>query len=586
MTRLLFPIAAWAALAFAGAAMAQARPAAQTAGSQTSTALGQDTQPGTLDYKTATLKGIQVVRTTAGPKIEIKISPAVKPTVITLTGPDRLVFDFENTVSAFPHNRIVVNHDGVKAIRIGLRSGTPLVTRVVLDLESARSYELVMSKLAVSVSLGPPVAAPTSASNSGPMPAEAASAEQDSAAANQAIVSSAAGSSLPDNSAKDSQPAEPATPAHADPAPATAVTASANDAPAPLKAAPGAAEEPKSAAGPNEADSGAAAEPATPATSSPISSPENTTTEQAQAAAPAPEEPKDPAGRKQADSGAATQPAAPAVLEAQNSAQPASAPANPVGKQQADAPRSGNAFLSSSQAQSGEGTAPASSIQGAAPAAAQTRPEKQIVLAAADPASSSAASELTATTPTDSSLRTNAAAKPDMDPSLTQQKGVNPNEYLIGEQDQLTIVVWGEPALSGPVAVRPDGKITVPLVNEIKVAGLTPMQLQNLLAERLKPFINMPQVTVVVRQINSRNVYLIGQAGREGMFPINSSTTVLQLIAEAGGLRDFAKRKGIYVLRNVRGRQVRLPFNYDQVIRGVHSEQNIVLLPGDTVVVP
>ena len=160
------------------------------------------------------------------------------------------------------------------------------------------------------------------------------------------------------------------------------------------------------------------------------------------------------------------------------------------------------------------------------------------------------------------------------------------DQYVIGEQDVLAITVWKEPELSGVVVVRPDGIITVPLVNEVKVVGLTPEQLQALLTEKLKPFVNVPQVTVTVRQINSRNVYLIGQAAREGAFPINSSTTILQLIAQAGGLRDFAKRKGIYVIRKLGEKQIRYSFNYDDVIRGKNTKQNIVLQPGDLVVVP
>jgi polysaccharide export outer membrane protein len=162
----------------------------------------------------------------------------------------------------------------------------------------------------------------------------------------------------------------------------------------------------------------------------------------------------------------------------------------------------------------------------------------------------------------------------------------SPDEYVIGEQDVLAITVWKEPLLSGSVVVRPDGKITIPLINEMRVAGLTPTQLQAALIERLKPFINVPQVTVAVRQINSRNVYLIGEAARSGVFPINSSTTILQLVAQAGGLKDFAKRKDIYVLRNEQGKQVRYRFNYEDVIRGKNNQQNIVLQPGDTVVVP
>src|SRR5262249_34755210 len=120
----------------------------------------------------------------------------------------------------------------------------------------------------------------------------------------------------------------------------------------------------------------------------------------------------------------------------------------------------------------------------------------------------------------------------------------------------------------------------------LKVVGLTPLQLQSVLSEKLKPFITVPKVTVAVSEIRSRKVYLIGHTGREGPFMINSSTTILQLIAQAGGLKDFAKRKKIYILRGHGADQVRIPFNYDDVIKGKHPEQNVLLEPGDTIVVP
>lgn len=159
-------------------------------------------------------------------------------------------------------------------------------------------------------------------------------------------------------------------------------------------------------------------------------------------------------------------------------------------------------------------------------------------------------------------------------------------EYRIGEQDVLNITVWREPELSGAVMVRPDGMITLPLVNDVHAAGLTPDELKDLLTEKLRGFLNLPQVTVAVREINSRKVFIIGQVGHEGSFRINSTTTVLQIIAEAGGLREFANRKGIYVLRKENGTQTRLSFNYDKVIRGKDPKDNILLRPGDTVVVP
>lgn len=159
-------------------------------------------------------------------------------------------------------------------------------------------------------------------------------------------------------------------------------------------------------------------------------------------------------------------------------------------------------------------------------------------------------------------------------------------DYRIGEQDVLMVTVWREPELSGPVMVRPDGKITIPLVNEVAVVGMTPEQLQNMLTEKFHSFVTVPKVTVTVREINSRKVYVIGQVGKEGAYPINSTTTVLQIIAEAGGLREYANHKRIYVLRNNSGKQVRFPFNYDEVIKGRNYSQNILLLPGDTIVVP
>ena len=161
-----------------------------------------------------------------------------------------------------------------------------------------------------------------------------------------------------------------------------------------------------------------------------------------------------------------------------------------------------------------------------------------------------------------------------------------PADFVLGPEDVIAVLFWREPELSGDVMVRPDGKITVPLVGEVKVVGMTPIQLQSLLAEKLKPFVTLPQVTVAVSEIRSRKVYLIGHAAREGPFMINSSTTVLQIIAQAGGLKDFAKRKKIYILRQHGADHDRFAFNYDEVIKGQHVEQNILLQPGDMIVVP
>jgi polysaccharide export outer membrane protein len=146
--------------------------------------------------------------------------------------------------------------------------------------------------------------------------------------------------------------------------------------------------------------------------------------------------------------------------------------------------------------------------------------------------------------------------------------------------------MWKEHDLSGTVVVRPDGRITVPLVGEVKVVGMKPLQLQAQLEDQLKPFITVPKVSIAVNQINSRKVYLIGQVVKEGTFPINSSMTVLQVLAGAGGLRDFAKRKKIYILRKHGEEEIRFPFDYEAAIRGRNREENIRVEPGDTIVVP
>jgi polysaccharide biosynthesis/export protein len=179
------------------------------------------------------------------------------------------------------------------------------------------------------------------------------------------------------------------------------------------------------------------------------------------------------------------------------------------------------------------------------------------------------------------------SASPALDRSVKREDiQALPEDYVIGEEDMLTVNIWKERDLTGSVVVRPDGRITVPLIGEMKVVGMTPLQLQTQLEERLKPFITVPKVSVAVNQINSRKVYLIGQVVREGTFPINSSMTVLQVLAGAGGLRDFAKKKKIYILRKHGDEEIRFPFDYGAAIRGRNREENIRVEPGDTIVVP
>jgi polysaccharide biosynthesis/export protein len=159
-----------------------------------------------------------------------------------------------------------------------------------------------------------------------------------------------------------------------------------------------------------------------------------------------------------------------------------------------------------------------------------------------------------------------------------------PAAYRIGVDDQIQISVWREHDLSLSVVVRPDGVITMPLLNDIIVVGMTPKELADSLTEKLKPFVNEPQVTVSVQAIHSRKVYLIGNAGHQGVFELNDNKTAMELIAEAGGLTQFAKANGIYILRVVNGSEQRIPFRYKDAVSG--KAQDILLMPGDKVVVP
>lgn len=161
-----------------------------------------------------------------------------------------------------------------------------------------------------------------------------------------------------------------------------------------------------------------------------------------------------------------------------------------------------------------------------------------------------------------------------------------PSDFVIGESDVLNINVWKETEISQSVVVRPDGKISLPLIGEVLVSGLTPVQAQTLLANKLQTILTNPQVTVTVTEIRSRMAFITGEVGKAGAYPLLVPTTILQLITNAGGLGQFANKKGIFVLRTVDGKQQRFSFNYSQVIKGEKPEQNILLHPGDTVVVP
>jgi polysaccharide export outer membrane protein len=197
-----------------------------------------------------------------------------------------------------------------------------------------------------------------------------------------------------------------------------------------------------------------------------------------------------------------------------------------------------------------------------------------------------------ATTTTDDSAKateqskdkpqTPASVKP---PSAESAVPVDSDAYRIGLADQLMISVWKEAELSLAVVVRPDGMITLPLINDVHVVGLKPVELQQLLTEKLKPFLTEPQVTVIVQGIRSRKVYLVGNVSKQGSYPLEGGETVMQLLAASGGVGPFAKADSIYILRTENNKQIKIPFQYKKALRG-KTKEDIALLPGDVIVVP
>ena len=199
----------------------------------------------------------------------------------------------------------------------------------------------------------------------------------------------------------------------------------------------------------------------------------------------------------------------------------------------------------------------------------QTSPVASFEMAAPDPLAAAGGAERSANAP-----------------AVTVPRAVS-DDYLIGAGDTLQVSVWREPDLSVPTqVVRPDGKITLPLIREIAVAGMTERQAESAITTALNKFVTNPTVTVVVTLPTSKKIYMVGAVRKEGTIPYTYGMTVMQALAEAGGLNDYAKRTKIYVLRTENGRDYRLEFNYKEVLKGERMEQNVILLPGDTVVVP
>ena len=180
-----------------------------------------------------------------------------------------------------------------------------------------------------------------------------------------------------------------------------------------------------------------------------------------------------------------------------------------------------------------------------------------------------------------------ASTPPKPPAAVTVPTGVStPADYVIGPDDVLAVVFWREKDMSSEVAVRPDGKISLPLLNDVQAAGLTPEQLRVALTEAASKFVEEPTVSVVVKTINSRKVFVTGQVNKPGPYPLSGPSTVLQMISTAGGLLEYANAKNILIMRTENGKPVSFKFNYKDVSKGKNLKQNIELKPGDTIIVP
>jgi polysaccharide export outer membrane protein len=169
----------------------------------------------------------------------------------------------------------------------------------------------------------------------------------------------------------------------------------------------------------------------------------------------------------------------------------------------------------------------------------------------------------------------------------SQAEVVADNEhYIIGPEDILYIHIWKEEALSRTIPVRMDGKISLPLIDDIQAAGLTPLQLKEILIQKLKEFVEVPNVSVMIMEANSFKVYISGQIRNPGVYRLRSETSLLQIIPMAGGFTEWADQKKILIIRKGNGNGMRITINYKKILKGEAPDSNIILKPGDTIIVP
>lgn len=167
-----------------------------------------------------------------------------------------------------------------------------------------------------------------------------------------------------------------------------------------------------------------------------------------------------------------------------------------------------------------------------------------------------------------------------------KKSSVNSKSYLLGSEDVIEVLVWKEDAFSRVVIIRPDGKISLPVIGDVQAAGMATEELTEKITEKLKGFIDNPTVTVIVAQINSMKIYIQGEVARPGVYQLKSNTTVIQAISLAGGFSEWAKKNKIVIVRELNGKSSRIPVNYEKIIWGKDISQSLILERGDTIIVP
>jgi polysaccharide export outer membrane protein len=182
-------------------------------------------------------------------------------------------------------------------------------------------------------------------------------------------------------------------------------------------------------------------------------------------------------------------------------------------------------------------------------------------------------------------LVTQAQAPAPVKPSVAPATTPLPSDYVIGVEDVLSVIFWREKDMSAEVVVRPDGKISLPMLNDIHAAGMTPEALAESIAKVGTKFVRDAGATVIVKEIRSRKIYIIGEVSKPGTFQLGSEMTVLQAIGEAGGFIEGANKGDVKIVRNQGGKEQRFKFNYKEVVEGKNPQQNIKLQPGDTIIV-